>query len=346
MMVDRLARRATEELHEAQEAAQFTVGVPRRGHRGLGPMVVGIAAIAAVIGVQLLLGGEPKEQGFVGPPEEPSREAEVIIYLTHDFDRTLGEIIALDVATWDGVEFAAFWDADRGMSEFVTRFADDADLVERANQNPTVFPASVRIWVGEGGDRWAIAGRARGEVPAASHVSYGGESLPYEYAVVISGVVRMGPSDNPWGMTFDDASEYQTDVLADGQLTFEEYTAAVTGLVECSRARGVTISDPVYSAEYKQYEYQIQSGADTDYKSWEVCHQAYLDVIESAWAIQNTPSPAESQAIRDEIGICLRNQGFEVSEHPMHDEIIFVLDGAVGVSPETGIRALDCMKSY
>jgi len=56
-MVDRLARRASEELHEAQRKAEFTVGMPGRVRRGLiGFVALAVAAIAVVIGVQLLVG--------------------------------------------------------------------------------------------------------------------------------------------------------------------------------------------------------------------------------------------------------------------------------------------------
>ena len=356
-MVDRLARRASEELHEAQEAAEYTVGMPGRGRRGVvGLVALGVVAIAVIVGVQLLVGGEPEEQGFVGPPSEPSRRAELVLYFRHDFDPALGEIIALDAASWDGVEFAAFWEADRVMSEFLARFADDPALIERAEQNPAVFPSSVRLWVGQDGDVWALLGRARAEVPAASHVELGSDGLPYEYAVVVAGVVRLGPtgtpppSDNPWGFTFDEASEYQADILGDGKLTFEEYTAAVGELVDCVRAGGVTISDPIYSTEYKQYEYEMtaptRDRADADYEVFGACHREYLDVIESAWVIQNAPTPAEAQAIRDEIGTCLRNKGFEISDHPTHGEIIQVIDQAERTSADAVSTALSCMRSY
>ena len=160
-MVDRLARRASEELHEAQEATRFTVGMPRRGRRGLvGLVVVGAVVIAVVVGVQLLAGGDPDEPSFVGPTGQPARDADVILYFTHDFDQALGEIAATDIAAWDEVEFAVFWDAERARVQFLDRYAEDAFILERAEQNPTSFPTSVRIWVHAPDEhRWPVLER-------------------------------------------------------------------------------------------------------------------------------------------------------------------------------------------
>lgn len=107
---------------------------------------------------------------------------------------------------------------------------------------------------------------------------------------------------------------------------------------------------PVYSSGLHQFDFSIGpyptlEESDAAGRIYDSCNAEYLDDITAAWVIQIV-TPEMAQAIRDEIAACLRNQGYQISEHPSHAEIVSVLDHAGELSQEAGISALGCMRSY
>ena len=130
----------------------------------------------------------------------------------------------------------------------------------------------------------------------------------------------------------DALSEYASSVLSDEELTFDEYRAATDELVNCVRSQGVLITDPVYSTELHQFDYSIGpyatlEASDAALLVYESCDAEYLHDITSAWVGQ-TVTPELAQGIRDEIAVCLSNQGLEIAMHPTHAEVVWVLEQA------------------
>ena len=83
--------------------------------------------------------------------------------------------ISDEVMTWEGVIVASPWTSQEAAQEIAEIFADEPDL---SQVDPSVLPASVRIWVEPGTDVSAIAQRAREEFDDALEVSVPSASDP------------------------------------------------------------------------------------------------------------------------------------------------------------------------
>ena len=83
--------------------------------------------------------------------------------------------ISDEVMTWEGVIAASPWTSQEAAREFAEVFADQPELVKVIQDDPSVLPASVRIWVEPGTDLSAVGQRVREEFEDALEVSVRGE---------------------------------------------------------------------------------------------------------------------------------------------------------------------------
>ena len=109
---------------------------------------------------------------------DASARGDVIVFLPSD--TPLGTLIDIadEVLTWDGVAIASPWTSEDALDEFEGMFADQPDLIAVVREDPSILPASVRIWVDAGVDPSQIAQRARKEYPEHLDISYEGEEQP------------------------------------------------------------------------------------------------------------------------------------------------------------------------
>ena len=330
MSLDQIAQRAVDEVHDAHREARFTSTAPQARRSVVTPVILGVAfSLLAIVGIAFLA-NEPGDRAFTGPQSEPERPAEVIVFLSSDTEVGVAGPIAIEVAGWPGVEFAAPWDSERALAEFEELFADQPSLIEIVREDPSILPVSVRIWIDEGVDADALADRARSAFPEAFQVSTGedrAETLAREVTESPTTTQAEEPRyDNPWNLSLQGATAYQLGILGDDQLTFEEYDGAVDAMVKCIRDKDVFITDPAYSTAFRQFEYLVGATstleeADPAEAVWERCYREFVDVVETAWVIQNAPSEEEAQAYRSQVAACLRARGFDVPEHPSHAEL-------------------------
>jgi len=86
--------------------------------------------------------------------------------------------MAAEAMTWDGVMVAEGWTSQDALIEFRQAFADQPDLIRVVEQDPSVLPTSVRIWVEPGTDPAVIAHKADEAFPDNLELDFRGEQRP------------------------------------------------------------------------------------------------------------------------------------------------------------------------
>ena len=92
----------------------------------VGALITVVLSLAALL---LILDPGSSPRGFVAPPREPEREADLFIWFPSDVESVDAELAVAEVATWEGVEYASFWGPDRTLQEFSEMVADQPELV-------------------------------------------------------------------------------------------------------------------------------------------------------------------------------------------------------------------------
>jgi hypothetical protein len=322
------------------ELASVAVPAPpqhgsRRGFVG----VLALAMLVIVAGVGAWLytsGGDARPAAAV---QEPDRPADIVVLypsesgevspgmVVSDLDRVVDELAGLT-----GVSVTSGWDAARQLFEFKARYAEQPAAT--AGLTRADLPSSVNLWLAAGTDPRMVAEQVRERLPEALHIIVG-----EEYVL----------ADFPWWEGGVTTSHYQLMVLGDNQVTRAEYEASVAAVVDCVRAEGIWVSNPIYEDGQLGF---IMGGTESTEEMdaidlvYDRCYAQFQDTVDAAWMLDNY-SEEEAQETRDEIGTCLRFRGFEISEHPTHQEVITVIfEEAWNESEEVRNSALECMRSY
>lgn len=114
-------------------------------------------------------------------------------------------------------------------------------------------------------------------------------------------------------------SEFQRNLLNDGQLTYQEYEASVLATVQCLRERGVTISVEPRPAPGKRIEFAYASTAEDDAAAsaaYDECYREYENLVDIVWFRQNQPSEQTLDAARAALAKCLRAAGVALPDDP------------------------------
>ncbi len=116
----------------------------------------------------------------------------------------------------------------------------------------------------------------------------------------------------------DELSDYQRVAFEDGEIDFEEYEEALFSHLDCLRAEGIRVYDPVLETEVNAYSYVTddplpEEGIDLE-AVMTSCEEEYLSEIEFGWAVANAPDPAEREAFYASVAACLREQGLTVAD--------------------------------
>lgn len=324
MTVDQIAQRAVDGVHDAHRQARFTSTPPPSRQSVITPVILGLViSLLAIVGIAFLA-NDPGDRGFTGLQGEPERPAEISIILSSGVEAGFADSIALEVSTWPEVEFAAHWDSERTLADFAQIFANQPTLIEIVREDPSILPETVRIWVKDGVDKDALADQAQTAFPEAVSVRVNTGETPTFEEVTNSPTTTQAEEpryDNPWNLSLQGTTAYQRGILGDDQLTFEEYDGAIDAMVQCIRDEDVFITDPEYSTVFRQFEYLVGANATRAEAVWERCYREFVDLVERAWVVQNAPSEEEAQAYRSRAAACLRAKGFDIPEHPSHDEL-------------------------
>ncbi len=130
----------------------------------------------------------------------------------------------------------------------------------------------------------------------------------------------------------EDLPEYQSGILADGEVTFAEYEQAVLATVECLRDRGVEVVGPYRESDAGRYGgslfvigprdlsrfylWDLRSptleGIEEAEAANEECRREYFDWVEIVYADSNEPTQAEWADWYRRLQTCLEANGVEV----------------------------------
>lgn len=156
-----------EELTDRPVRARL-ISQPRRR----GPMLA-----AAVFGLLLGIGLTAflVSDGSLDVAGGPFDRGDVLVFFAPGtpFDTLVD--VADELMTWEGVVVASPWTSEDAAAEFAEAFADQPDLVALIQQDPSVLPPSVRVWVDPGTDVSVMAQRVGEEFTEAMEVRFKGE---------------------------------------------------------------------------------------------------------------------------------------------------------------------------
>ncbi len=143
------------------------------------------------------------------------------------------------------------------------------------------------------------------------------------------------------------ASQFQQNVLADGEVSFAEYEQAIDAAIGCMRDQGSTVigPTPIMDGRYINYCVQLAPGVDADI---ELCETEFLSFVLPVWSLQQVPSGDEAERVRDEYSACVREAGLDVPEGATLADIEDIVGEAVGpnLSTEDLERLRGCIERY
>ncbi len=155
-----------EDLVDRPVRARVAAPQHRRGLTVAAVVVVPLLAI----GLTALLASNQSDVAA-----DPLDRGDVLVFFAYGtpFD-TLVEVSNY-LLTWEGVAVASPWTSQDGAAEFAEVFADQPELLAVVQEDPSVLPASVRVWAEPGADLSVIGQRVREEFPDALGVHVKGE---------------------------------------------------------------------------------------------------------------------------------------------------------------------------
>jgi len=115
----------------------------------------------------------------------------------------------------------------------------------------------------------------------------------------------------------EDLSEFQTQILVDGEVTFAEAESAYLGLIACLNHAGFVASD-LETDEQGGFSFITRdpplSQALVFNKTMSMCEEEYTSVVEVAWADATATNPEDEAAFYTEVASCLRRAGLAVAD--------------------------------
>lgn len=131
-------------------------------------------------------------------------------------------------------------------------------------------------------------------------------------------------------------SDFQSELLQDGVLTFSEYEAAVFAAVKCERDAGLQIfAYPVPGTAQRpgpeltargEYQYLPVPPEGSDgaalHRAFDECEARYAGALRPLWADHVAPTEKDMQSARDMIAKCLREHGVKAPNQPSGNELM------------------------
>lgn len=114
-------------------------------------------------------------------------------------------------------------------------------------------------------------------------------------------------------------SEFQRNLLQDGELTYEEYETSVLATVQCLQEHGVTISVEPRAVAGRRLEFVYESTEANDASvssAYDSCYIKYQNLVDIAWFQQTRPTEALLATARAALAACIREAGVPLPDHP------------------------------
>jgi len=122
-------------------------------------------------------------------------------------------------------------------------------------------------------------------------------------------VIENGPAGPERVIDRDSISEAQSDALADGYVTREEYETAIRAAFACIRDAGQAPKrEPYWDASGLRLQYEFWAD-DEDSGTWLECQAAHSMLVDVTWSIQTVPSEAQAEAAWTALQRCLLDGG-------------------------------------
>jgi hypothetical protein len=140
-------------------------------------------------------------------------------------------------------------------------------------------------------------------------------------------------------LALKDGSDFQRDILEDGEVTSAEYERAYSATVGCMRDAGLEVIGPyaIMADRYLTYSVRDAPGSDD---AMIACEEQYLEFVGAVWSEQQTPSGAEAIRVLNAYIECLSSIGIEVPREATLQEV----EDAAGEA--TGSDAYPCIEQY
>jgi len=110
------------------------------------------------------------------------------------------------------------------------------------------------------------------------------------------------------------AGKEQLEMLADGEVTFQEYEQAILSTITCISNAGITVGTPElkYQRKYYWYDWEIPGDkADELFPKLDACTGAWRPIVD-AWYLEIAPTEEEILAGRRALVTCLRDAGIDI----------------------------------
>ncbi|VAW07149.1 hypothetical protein MNBD_ACTINO02-3068 [hydrothermal vent metagenome] len=139
----------------------------------------------------------------------------------------------------------------------------------------------------------------------------------------------------PWLETLvASTTEFQKEILSDGEVTIDELEKAVLATVQCMEENGVTVSDFSFDSESAEWGMAIVWGTDppddADLDSLDavenMCATEYSIVVGSVFGFQNRPTPEEFSVELARTAQCMRDRGLEVPDGVTREQLQLIAE--------------------
>jgi hypothetical protein len=140
------------------------------------------------------------------------------------------------------------------------------------------------------------------------------------------GGARVSPSPLPINPTALADQDFESTLLADGDVSFEDYERAFLAYSKCAEDAGWSFVEQPRLTSRMNYEFRwvMIGGANLPpdamqaaQQTLEKCRLANFDELQRVWSLKTALSDSERQVARDQLGDCLRDRGVkDVPQHP------------------------------
>ncbi len=132
-------------------------------------------------------------------------------------------------------------------------------------------------------------------------------------SVAAAGACGDGNQDSSLRANAEGVSEFQANILNEGELTFSGYEKAMLATTECIREGGHKVAD-LELLDETFYAFSVEgSGPEVD-AIVGTCEAEFSGEIQKVWANQNAAEPENESAFYQSVADCLRENGMEISD--------------------------------
>lgn len=144
------------------------------------------------------------------------------------------------------------------------------------------------------------------------------------------GVIPPGFQREGFQQAFQETSDFQRELVADGHLEFEEYEAAVFATYRCMLEGGLRVSEPRrVSGQRFEYSWRVSEDGKAANDVYERCYGEHQSLVDLVWTYQTLPTEEDVQEARVALRDCLRDRGIQVPDTPTSADFLALARGGV-----------------